>query len=307
MAFRLKARESVGKGVKRIVRRQIDNALKELSAGAGSDEAVHEARRRFKKVRALLCLVRDELGDKVYRQENTCFRDAGRPLTEVRDVKVLMEALDQLTEHFAAQVAADAFARVRQSLKTTQENLNKRVLEEEHTFAKVRELIEAARARLPEWHISHKGWSAIRRGLKRAYKEGCAGLAAAAVQPTPENLHEWRKQAKYFWHQLQVLEPAKPALLTELAKQVHGLTQALGDDHDLFMLRQTITAGPEWFSGDSSLEKLLGLIERRREELQAQAFRLGRPLFADKPKSFAKQIQDFWKTWRANPEAALRT
>src|SRR4051794_37864127 len=77
MAFRLKRAERVGKGVKRIVRRQVGEALQGLQKTPSEDETVHEARKHFKKVRAVLRLVRDEVGDKVYRRENARFRDAG--------------------------------------------------------------------------------------------------------------------------------------------------------------------------------------------------------------------------------------
>ena len=39
-------------------------------------------RKCFKKVRAVLRLIRPETGEKTYRAENTCFRDAARPLTD---------------------------------------------------------------------------------------------------------------------------------------------------------------------------------------------------------------------------------
>ena len=63
-------------------------------------------------------------------------------------------------------------------------------------------------------------------------------LAAAADDPTVEDLHEWRKQAKYLWNQLQVLEPLWPAVMEELANQAHELGRLLGDDHALAVLRE---------------------------------------------------------------------
>ena len=53
MAFQLEATESVRKGVKRIVAKQLDNALQELGA-PNRDEVVHEIRKRFKRIRAVL-------------------------------------------------------------------------------------------------------------------------------------------------------------------------------------------------------------------------------------------------------------
>lgn len=307
MAFRLKADESVGKGIQRIVRHQIDNALTEIKKSGGDDETVHDARKRFKKVRAVLRLMRDELGDKTYRRENTCFRDAGRPLTEVRDAKVLVDTLDQLIKHFAGQVAAGAFTAARKALKANRRAVRRRVLEDENALAAVTEAIEGARARLPDWTIAHKGWSAVRPGLKRVYQSGSRALVGAAADSSVENLHEWRKQAKYLWHQLQVLEPVWPDVMEELANQVHELTQHLGDDHDLAVLRQKITADPDAHGGADTVETLLALIDRRRAELQQEAFLLGRRLYRDQPKVFTHRIKGYWKAWRSEADSAVRT
>jgi CHAD domain-containing protein len=297
MAFQLKPAESVGKGVRRIVRRQLDNALEELGA-PNRDEVVHEVRKRFKRVRAVLRLVRDELGEDVYGRENACFRDAARPLTEVRDAMVLVEALDKLAEVAAGQKGAAALPRVRQILQADLQAVRQRVLVEENAFARVRELVQGARARLGEWSISHKGWSAIRPGLKRVYKNARLALATARADRTTENLHEWRKQTKYLWHQLQLLEPACPQAMKGLVDQAHQLTQLLGDDHDLAVLRAKITANSTRFAANSALDSLLVSLDRRRRELEEEALSIGERFLSAEPKAFTRQIKQYWKAWR---------
>ena len=74
------------------------------------------ARKRFKKVRAILRLVRDKIGEDVYKKKNICYRNAGRCLSDVRDSVVIIETLDELTEYFGDQLLDDAFAGVRESL-----------------------------------------------------------------------------------------------------------------------------------------------------------------------------------------------
>jgi hypothetical protein len=98
MSFELHADESLTAGCRRVRVKEVKKALQELSAAEApdADEDVHEARKRFKKVRALFKLVRRGLGPAVYRRENATFRDTGRPLTEVRDAKVLVDTLDRL-------------------------------------------------------------------------------------------------------------------------------------------------------------------------------------------------------------------
>src|SRR5436853_2277017 len=76
MPFHVKPDESASRAVRRIAREQ----LRKIRDGVGQqsegrDEAVHDARKRFKKLRALLKLVRGEVIEKTYRKENACFRD----------------------------------------------------------------------------------------------------------------------------------------------------------------------------------------------------------------------------------------
>ena len=65
-------REGVPAGIERIIREQIERAIEELTGQTNNsqDEAVHEARKCFKKIRAVLRLVRDELPQAVYQREN---------------------------------------------------------------------------------------------------------------------------------------------------------------------------------------------------------------------------------------------
>jgi hypothetical protein len=46
--------------------------------------------------------VREDLGDEAYREENVSFRDAGRLLSELRDVQVLVETVDKLASERAS-------------------------------------------------------------------------------------------------------------------------------------------------------------------------------------------------------------
>src|SRR5262245_1303063 len=99
MSIELNPDESLRKNIRRIVRAQMDEALEgRTGPHEGSrDEAVHEARKAFKKIRSVLRLVRPVIDEEKYREENIHFRDAGRPLTEVRDAKILIETLDHLS------------------------------------------------------------------------------------------------------------------------------------------------------------------------------------------------------------------
>jgi CHAD domain-containing protein len=297
MAFQLKRKEAIGDGIKRIVRRQIEKALAHLRAGGDPDETVYEVRKRFKRVRAALRLVRDDLLDTVYRRENFLFRDAARPLTEARDAVVLVETLDNLTKHSAGQIGPGEFREVRTLLAANRKAVTRRVLTGQKAFATVVEAIEPVLTRLEDWTIRQEDWSALSGGLQRMYQAGYRAMSAFCTERSVEKLHEWRKQAKYLWHGLQLLESAWTGDEKEPCDQVHNLTRLLGEDHDLAVLRQMLGADPLAYGGHGVLENLFCLIKRRRENLEQQAFVLGRSIYSDTPTVFTKRMGRSWRPW----------
>jgi CHAD domain-containing protein len=306
MAKQLRPREAGTRGVRRLVRKEVGKALEALGGGGGplSDTAVHDARKRLKKARALLRLLREALGDRAYQRENAALRDAARPLTEVRDAKVLVDALDQLAEYFAGQVDLKTLRKVRRPLRDHQREVRRRLLGEGDALGPVKESLAAARQRVKRWPVGRRGWSVLGAGIKKVYRQGRDARAAAQDDPSVENLHEWRKQAKYLWHQLQVLHPLWPAVLDELADQAHALADALGDDHDLAILRQQLQEERDRSPGGAAADTLVGLIDRRRAELQEQAWAVGQRLYEEKPKAFVQRLHGYWRAWRSSPRLA---
>ena len=97
-AYRLKLSEPLPNEIARVARGRIDHALDELRGKTDStpEEAVHEARKDMKKLRALLRLARGELGKDTFARENACFRDAARELAGTRDSDVMLDTLASL-------------------------------------------------------------------------------------------------------------------------------------------------------------------------------------------------------------------
>jgi hypothetical protein len=192
--------------MRRIVRNRIDTILEELTAASKGprDEVVHEVRKSLKKIRAVLRLVRPVIGEKVYRRENTCFRDAARPLTEVRDARILIETLDKLVEHFQEHIAGRSFADVRKTLQDNLRAVRKRVLDEHHALVMVAESVSQARERIKGWTDVPDKWSSVGAGLQETCRRARAAFREAAADPSVAKLHEWRKQVKYLRYQFEV-------------------------------------------------------------------------------------------------------
>jgi len=302
MSYRLQADEKVSEGLRRCPREQLDHAINELTDGIERDPvaAVHEARKSLKKARSALRLGRGAIDRDVRRRDNAALRDAGRELSAARDAEVMLQAVDGLAERFAGQVPGTTFDAIRGRLEADRDEARVR-LRDAGVTGQVAGELNAIQTRIDDWQVHGGGWAALEPGLLRSYRRGRAARDMARRDPTTENFHEWRKRAKDLWYHLRMLKPLSPGIVGGQADEAHELADLLGDDHDLAVLREALETG----AGDLpvDLDAVLGLLDHRRDQLQAQAMLLGERLYAEPPKLFARRLHSYWRTWRGAARA----
>jgi CHAD domain-containing protein len=302
MAAEVVQSEPGTKSARRIMRRQLEKALESLAVRRLTDERIHDARKRIKKARAALRLLRDVLGKGAYTRENAALRDVARPLSQVRDSKVLLDTLEKLNDRFDRKSRGLSLDRFRGVLNRERETLRRQVLGRAAPLKPQINTLRKIRSRAKNWHVGKQGWSVIGCGLERVYDQGRRALSEAQTEGTPESFHEWRKQVKYLRHQLEFLTPVWPDVLRGLADQAHKLADDLGDEHDLTVLRVKAQAHQDTLSTDFSI--LLALIDRRRTELRDKAVTRGRQLYEEKPHAFAMRFSGYWNNWQQNASPA---
>src|SRR6185436_1414181 len=167
MSYRLKEDEGLSEGLRRVVLEQIDIALENLKPAArNKDEAIHDARVCIKKVRALLRLMRDSLGNQTYRTEDTAYRYAGRALSKARDSVALLEVVDKLIEHFSDHLSTDPFASIRAPLMRSRKV---RQQDRKRAMTAAAKALRQARQRVQKWPDSVHHQS-LAKGQKRVFK-----------------------------------------------------------------------------------------------------------------------------------------
>ncbi|MCL4216065.1 MAG: CHAD domain-containing protein [Candidatus Hydrogenedentes bacterium] len=292
-SYRLLEDEEAGAGLRRIVAAQIDGAIADLRAGNSETRSgVHEARKKFKKIRAVLRLVKDELGP-VYAEENTWYRDTARQLAGMRDAEAMVEAVDKLRKHFGKRFPSRIHKTVRAALVKQRD-----AAAETNKGAPMDVIIEGlaqARGRVAEWPIEATGYSLIEAGLGRVYRAGCRGHAAAETARSAEAFHDWRKQVKHHWYHNRLLYVLWPEYFDPHQSSLKTLSDYLGDKHDLDELQSVLCDMVD--SRDISYEHrqlVHDLAEERSQTLQQDALLLGSRIFAEKPKAYLARIWAYW-------------
>jgi CHAD domain-containing protein len=297
-SFRLDPAEPVPDEVRRVARERIDHALDELRGRADStrEEAVHEARKDMKKLRALVRLVRGDLGDRVYRAENICFRDTAAELAGVRDADVMLATLGYLEERYGELPGAGA--RLRPALVAHRFRAAAGSLKPASKAAV--ETLAEAHDRVEDWPLETDGFEAFEDGLGRIYRKGRRAYRAAQKLPSAENMHEWRKRVKDHWYHVLLLQDIWKPVMSALSDEAHDLSDRLGDDHDLAVLLDWAHRQASTLDGaDPVLRGFDVILESRRRELQAEAFDYGARLYADKPSVFVDRLEGWWEASRS--------
>jgi CHAD domain-containing protein len=306
MTFELRRNEPAADGIRRIALEQIDLTIHHLLPPvAGLDEAVHDARRGLKRLRALTALVRSGLGEEVFERDYTCFRDAGRSLAEIRDATVLVETFDAVVRAWPERRVPGEFGKIRLALVRAKESRAARAIVDEDAFSHTAATLVAARDRVAVWPLSADGFGAFRRGLRRTYRNGRRGLTGIATKPNPTSFHEWRKPVKMLWHQLQVLGPTKHGVVDSMGRELNRTSELLNDNHDLAVLREALL-DLEIDVRARVLDGLLEIINARCRVLEADTSRRGSVLFSERTGTFVDRIERHWTTGRTLRKAASR-
>jgi CHAD domain-containing protein len=265
------ALHKVPSSLRKTAREQLDGAAEGLQSPDDPVEAVHDARKRIKKSRALLRLARPSMRPDEFRVLNRALRDQGRTLSGARDADVLLETVDDLAARNTRRIRRAHFDAVRTRLANQAGG--------DAPHADLTPLAEGTR----DWPVKKATPKTLVRALTRTYKEGRKAYETARHDPTSEHLHEWRKRVKDLWYQQRLLARSWPDVMKALAGEAKALSKLLGTDHDLAVLADELPAA----------DPLRPLIADRRAELQHDAFALGARVYAESPKAFKKRVRSY--------------
>jgi hypothetical protein len=297
MRYRLKLDEPVADGVRRIGIAQVDRAASAL-AEADRDKGIHEARKSFKRVRALLDMNRPALSEKVYRRENRRFRDLGRALAGPRDVYAMRQTLERLQQKRDLGTAECVPSALRAWLACwrTQADLTAG----DAAMAQTRAALEEAREAFAQLPLRAEGIAPLAEGCRLTYTSGRKAMKLAYRDGvTDEAFHEWRKHVQRHWRHLQLVRDAWPEVITpriDLASELSGI---IGRDHDLAVLIAFIMRNRAILGARGEVKVLVQAARHEQVGLRAVAHVRGQRLYDLPPRAMARMIETNWSLAQA--------
>jgi CHAD domain-containing protein len=309
--------EPLPAGLKRLTTRELESAASRFYDGEEEfPSAVHEARKATKRVRAVLRMVRFEVGEQVFAFEDGLMRDTARMIAPVRDTRALVESIDVLARVYGHLLADGVLDEARQVLDLTRERTETIVMEDPETILTVVENFERAHSRYSDWPVEpsarniygvgvRDSFEAVAPGLSKTYSQGRKRMVYAYGSPSSVKFHDWRKSVKYLRHQMELLTPLWPEVVVGMAITLERVGELLGQDHDLSMLTEKLQTDNRVCPEPARRSLITALANQRRSDLQTAARVLGRRVFAEGSEAITGRFGAYWESREPDAITAL--
>ncbi len=255
-------------------------------------DAVHEARKKIKRLRALLRLVRPTLG-KAFDELNDCLRETARSLAAVREASAALESFELLLERKPTRIDAQRIAEIRPMLASAAPAARHEIRD---LLAGAAAALSAVEQRIADLELEGRGFELLEPGLRADYRRVRRRLEHAHRHLTPEAFHELRIAVKAHQYQLQLLETAWPEVLKARRQVVSDLSELLGQHHDLALLGPSLRAR---FFSDAA-----GAVDERLAELELEILGAARVPFAERPRTFTDAVGAWFEEFQRGVTAA---
>jgi CHAD domain-containing protein len=289
MRFRLSTTGNFGEQLKRLMQ-SIDEeiALALLHACRVPETGVHEARKSCKEVRALLRLIRPQIGKTEYSRRQDHYKTISGKLSGSRDAAVRVKTWRELIKENAAlqEQRYDAIDR----FLSEQQKLNTLEVKGREFFMELALEVEAQSAAPKEWDLP-KSLSTLMPNLKLIYQNARDAEKKANSSDKIEAFHRFRKRSKDLFYCLRVLRPMLGKDLKSKVNKLEVMTELQGLANDQAVLLEYLAGhGHEIDLDDEQWDLAEACIVAKLQALQKQAHKLAKHLLSDSPAPFIKSL-----------------
>lgn len=289
MRYRVKACGDLATHLRRLFQSlNEDIAVSLLQACHDSEPGIHEARKNCKEARALLRLMRPQLGAETFRRHQHFYRFVARQLAGYRDAMVMLNTWQKLQDQWP-ELQADGFQAVGACL-AAQERIDPLSHQGEAFFVKLALQLERERFAATDWNLpSRRG--KLMPSLQRIFLKAGKSERIAAISDKIDDFHDFRKRSKDLLYTLRMLRPLlnKQAKPTVRALREMTEIQGLVNDHAVLLEFLAARRADSGLS-DQDWSALQQILHRRMNTLQNKAHRKARKLLKPSQSVFIKSL-----------------
>jgi hypothetical protein len=232
-----------------LARGQCKAVAKSLANRKDRHRGIHEARKAIRKLRSLLALVNDAVGQDTAKID-IALRHQAKRLSALRDSQVAVA----MAEKIASSDDTGEWAVAAQVLAVQRDQLMDTQLRNDPGFARRIAAIADIAAVIDKLRWKRVGQKSLQRSIEKSHRRVAKSERDAADQRTPASLHRWRRRVRRLRLQLEAIHAlnrlsgvaiqANEMHKNKSTKALARLADQLGWRQDIQVLRAALKTFP---------------------------------------------------------------
>ncbi|MBK6284496.1 MAG: CHAD domain-containing protein [Draconibacterium sp.] len=284
---------NAGKRLVEAIKKQLERIEYFSSAANVSPNlAVHEMRKSFKRLRALL-LFYDEYPEEFPQEFCIQIKNYGRLLSAMRESYVNIQIFERLTEN--NNLIAD------RKIKNAKEKLqakNREIIDnsffDSEDFKNLLLFTKSLEQQVVRMEIDRPSQIQLAKQLVISYQKAYDCYQIIGNDSDGDEIHNLRKKLKRLWYQFDLLQYLHPRYFRLKSDQLNKITEQLGEDHDMFVFLNDLKIDNLGFEA-SEIEIIENQVEHLREINLLKLNPRLKQFFTDPPSFFMQKMEQFFK------------
>ncbi|HPE78024.1 MAG TPA: CHAD domain-containing protein [Draconibacterium sp.] len=284
---------NAGKRLVEAIKKQLERIEYFSSAANVSPNlAVHEMRKSFKRLRALL-LFYDEYPEEFPQEFCIQIKNYGRLLSVLRESYVNIQIFERL--------AAGNNLIAERKLKAGKEKLqakNREIIDNNlfgsEGFENLYRFTVGLEQQVVRMEIDKPSQIQLAKQLVISYQKSFDCYLLIGNNTDGEEIHNLRKKLKRLWYQFDLIQYLHPRFFRLKSDQLNKITEQLGEDHDLFVFLNDLKLDNLGFEA-LEIEIIENQVEHLREINLLKLYPRLKQFFNDPPSFFTQKMEQFFK------------
>ncbi len=264
----------------------IDNLQDRLNKTVSSDEDIHQVRVDIKHLRSWLRLLQIETADIHWKTMDARLAKIAKSLSIARDSHVINKTLSVLEISAITKKERLAISRLK-------EKQNVELVQGQIDWNMTRQILLEELIAFKYIFISFESMHAVNKGLKHTYKKAIKnGQKAFFKSKSIDDLHGFRKWAKYLNYQLDYISKVSSGYCNQTKLSLHELGELLGTANDLNMIYNLLAQTSYEEDSIRDLEVITGLLNKHLNQILKNSKHIYKSAFSLSPKIFIRKINN---------------
>ena len=294
IAFRYRLKYDSPEELKRVLTEQCEKINLLCQAGElDLHTRIHDIRKSFKRIRAVLKFIRQHVKEEDYKKLNREFRDTAKAYSDIRDHEVFVETWQKLMTPAILRKNRELMEETAGYFIKIRDDYTKQYIHDGQLFRDTISMLKFIEPHITGLAVQENRLADWLPGLQDMYAEGKSWLEQ--VRQDPENKlseHEWRKKVVNLKYQTIMLYEIWPSQFRMAGNVLDRLSENLGSAHDLFQLERFINEDT-LLSDRVKNSIVMSRIISRRKQLIKRGIELADHFYLEEPDIFYRRIAGY--------------